>query len=157
MKTAEAVRLSNRISGLFKKIENIEDMELKAQWARYLCVLCCGFLEVSFRAVLVDAATRRSSEEIRNFVEAKLDLSRSPKMGNMIETVALFSKTWSETLERDTAGKIKDSVDSLVVNRHLIAHGQDTGVSYVRVKTWFEDSIHAIEKLEQIVGAVSAR
>lgn len=152
MRTVEAVRISNRISGLCQKIELIDDMEMKAQWARYLCVLCCGFLEVSFRQVLVDAANRRSSPEIRNFVEAQLEWSKSPKMNNLLESLSKFSKSWSEALEEQVAGKIKDSVDSLVANRHLIAHGRDTGVSYVRVTTWFSDAKAAVEVLEDIVG-----
>lgn len=127
-------------------------MELQGHWARYLCVLACGFLEVSFKAVLVEVANRRGSSELSNFTEASLDRVRSPNMETIQSILAAFSKEWSDSYELKTEGQLKDSVNSLVGNRHLIAHGKDSGVSIVRVKNWYKDSIKAVRELEGIVG-----
>ncbi len=44
---------------------------------------------------------------------------------------------------------MKDAVDSVVSNRHLIAHGQDVGIGFGTIKKYYERVVKAIETLEK--------
>ena len=46
----------------------------------------------------------------------------------------------------------KDAIDSIMANRHLIAHGKNSGISLVRVKDYLEKSIEVIEFIENQCG-----
>jgi hypothetical protein len=66
-------------------------------------------------------------------------------MNNICSLTREFNATWADQLESDTEGELKDAVDSVVANRHLIAHGRDVGTSYVRMKEYYERSIKVVD------------
>jgi hypothetical protein len=66
-------------------------------------------------------------------------------MNNICSLTREFNATWADQLESDTEGELKDAVDSVVANRHLIAHGRDVGISYVRMKGYYERSIKVVD------------
>jgi len=47
-----------------------------------------------------------------------------------------FHNEWREKFETRLTDEEKDSIDSVVTNRHQIAQCQNVGVSYVRVNEW---------------------
>jgi hypothetical protein len=51
-------------------------------------------------------------------------------------------------LQQYTDGEIKDAVDSIVANRHLIAHGESCNISFERLKKYYGSAVKAIELLE---------
>jgi len=127
-----------RLDDLFKKIEifPIDDLYIQAQWSRYLCVLTSGFLEVSIRAIYSEYAKDKcnAAPNIAKFVSTKLEDFYNPSMKKSLALTASFNQTWEENLRTATEGELKDAIDSIVNNRHLIAHGQDVGISYVNIK-----------------------
>src|SRR5580658_5700290 len=118
---------------LFQRTRDIDDFELKSHWARYLCILASGFLEVAVSALYSQYAHQVSAPGVANFVEATLENFHSPKMMNICLVARQFNPDWADQLESATAGELKDAVDSIVANRHLIAHGRDVSISYVRI------------------------
>ncbi len=153
MKTSEATSYKNRLDNLFTKISILTgDLELQAQWARYLCVLVSGFLEMSICASFNQLARSNASPNIANFVKCQLDSFQNPKMGKITELTRTFNSEWANELEKETAGKLRDSVDSIVANRHLIAHGRDVSITYTRIKTYYDDAIRVIEIIQDICG-----
>ena len=153
MKTLEAVRYRQRLDNLFSQISAFSgDAELQSQWARYLCVLVSGFLEISICAVYNHFTRQSASPHVANFVKCQLDSFQNPKMGKIIELTRAFNSEWANELEKQTAGRLKDAVDSIVANRHLIAHGRDVGITYARIKSYYEDTIKVIEIIEKNCG-----
>ena len=131
MNTLEAVRYKQRLDNLFGQISVFsENPELQSQWARYLCVLVSGFLETSICAIYGEFARRTASPYVANFVKCELGSFQNPKMGKIIELTRAFNSKWANELESKTAGKLKEAVDSIVANRHQIAHGRDVGITY---------------------------
>ncbi|HDM77675.1 MAG TPA: hypothetical protein ENG51_14575 [Deltaproteobacteria bacterium] len=143
-------RYKSRLDDLFKKVTSVDDLELQAHWARYLCVLVSGFIEIAIKEILDDYAARRASPEISNYVSRELRKETNLKMNKIIRLLSQFNGDWGEELERQTEGELKDAIDSIVANRHRIAHGQDTGVSFLQVKRWYEktkDVVYAISEM----------
>lgn len=153
MKTIEAVRYKQRLDNLFTQISTFsEELELQSQWAKYLCVLVSGFLEVSICATYNQFAQNSASPQVANFVKCKLEDFQNPKMGKIIDLTRAFNPEWAKKLETVTEGELKDAVDSIVTNRHHIAHGRDVGITYTRIKTYYENAIKVLDLIEEICG-----
>lgn len=153
MKTLEAVRYKQRLDDLFAQISAFsEDLELQSQWARYLCILVSGFLEVSICAIYNQLARRCASPSVANFVECRLGDFQNPRMGKIIELTKAFNPQWASDLEAKTEGEIKDAVNSIVANRNQIAHGKDVGITYIRIKNYYKNAIAVVDLIEDLSG-----
>ena len=148
MKNIEVVRYQQRLDVLFEKVKDISDLELQSHWARYLCILVSGYLETSVRAIYSEYTSKRADENVANYVSSRLGSFQSPRMGNILELTRAFSLQWAEELENATEGELKESVDSIVANRHNIAHGRDVGISYVTIREYYQNAVKVIELIE---------
>jgi hypothetical protein len=152
MRPRDVVRYEDRLDALFAKTGILQDDELRADWARYLCVLTCGYVEAAVCAIFSEFASKKSAPAIARFVHKKLEKFCSPKHGSIIALASVFSVEWAEQLRANTLGEIKDHVDSLVANRHLIAHGRDSNVTIARVSEWFGSAKKLVRALEAQCG-----
>jgi hypothetical protein len=107
---------------------------------------------VSIRATYNQLARSSASPNVANFVKCQLDDFQNPRMGKITELTKAFNSEWASELESKTAEKLKDSVNSIVANRHQIAHGRDVDITYTRIKKYYEDAIRVIEIIQGICG-----
>lgn len=67
------------------------------------------------------------------------------------DTVRAFDQAWANELEifldNDSASR-KDAIDSIMANRHLIAHGRNTSISVARVRDYLDKAVEVIEFIE---------
>ena len=153
MNTLEAVRYKQRLDNLFGQISVFSgNPELQSQWARYLCVLVSGFLETSIRSIYGEFARKMASSYVANFVKCELGSFQNPKMGKILELTRAFNPQWANQLEAATEGELKDAVDSVVANKNQIAHGRDVGITYARIKGYYEDVIQVVNLIEGMCG-----
>lgn len=149
MKNREVMRAKQKLDNLFEKINHLpDDNELKAHWARYLCILVSGFIENSVRAIYSQYAKNKAIPNIANFVERKLDDLQNPKMEKILQLTGAFSLQWESNLRKATEGELKDAIDSIVANRNNIAHGQDVGITYATIKDYYEKAFKVIQMIE---------
>ena len=141
------------MDAVFEKVRSLpEDAEIRSHWARYLCVLVSGFIEVSIRTLLSAYAEDKSGARVANFVEHELKGFQNPKMGKILDLVGAFSREWQEQVEDISDVELKDAVDSVVASRHQIAHGRTVGLSYVTIKKYYEGVVTAIENIETVIS-----
>jgi RiboL-PSP-HEPN len=153
MKNLSVFKEKQRLDNTFKlRSDFLEDPELQAHWARYLCVLTSGFLESSIRHLLGDYSRKQASPSISNFVEYHLNSFQNPKSEKILELLKVFNPSWETLLRQHMEGERKDAVDSIVNNRHQIAHGRNAGISYVTMKRYYEKSSEVIEFLDDLLG-----
>ena len=133
-----------------------EQLELQAHWARYLCVLAAGFIENALTDVYSRYARSAANPSISNFVEATLGRIQNPKSSRFLEISRAFNKEWEEALTEfiDIDGR-REAIDSIMANRHLIAHGKDSGISLVRVSEYLAKSVQVIEYIENQCGLIT--
>jgi hypothetical protein len=126
-----------------------EQIELQAHWARYLCILASGFLENALAEVYSAYANSCSNRFVSSFVELTLTKIQNPKTSRFLETARAFHPLWEVELEdfMESGGR-REAIDALMSNRHLIAHGKDSGITLVRVKDYIRKSIEVIEFIE---------
>jgi hypothetical protein len=73
-------------------------------------------------------------------------------MNKIVDLLNGFNYEWSMRIKKYTEGQLKDSVDSVVANRNLIAHGKANSLSILRVKGYFKDCNLVINAIESVVS-----
>jgi RiboL-PSP-HEPN len=150
MKNEDVFRYKQQLDDLFIKISILpEDSEIRSHWARYLCIRVSGFLEVSVRSIYSQYAKDKSAPFVANYIEKQLSNFQNPNMEKILNIVRSFNPLWAESLGRSVEGEIKDAIDSIVAVRHKVAHGDNVGITYVKIKKYYEITIKLVELLEK--------
>jgi hypothetical protein len=151
MRNRELERQLQSIRSLFERTRNAcgDDIEMMSHWARYLCVLCAGFLENALVAVYIDFCRSAASPPVAQFATGALEQISNPKTQRFLDTAGRFRSDWKEALERfvDEEGR-REAIDSIMANRHLIAHGRRSDITVARVSGYFAKSIGVVEFIE---------
>lgn len=144
-----------RLCWLISEADKFEadQLELQAHWARYTCVLSSGFIENALKEVYARYARSCSNPAVANYVESTLSKIQNPKASRFVEVARLFNKDWAESLNAflESDGR-KDAIDAIMANRHLIAHGKDSGITLVRLNEYLSKSVQVIEFIETQCG-----
>ena len=149
----EISRKIQKLDNLFEQVELLrEDIEMRSQWAKYLCVLVSGLLEASIRLIYLNYAVSKSQANIVSFVESNLSKFQNAKAHKIKELIGSFNKEWENEFERvviKESDELKESINSIVANRHLIAHGEDVTITFVSVRKHYKNIIRVLELIEQ--------
>ncbi len=142
------LKYRQRLDFLYKKAEDLQsDAELLSEWTKYLCVLTCGFIEQSVKIIYGNYLSQRAHPYIVQFARRTIDQFKNPKMERICQLAERFSTQWADCLRHDTEGELKDAVDSIVANRHLIAHGRDVGLTFARMRTYYAKALAVLKLL----------
>ena len=141
-----------RIDNLFNKCERMDDLELSAHCARYLCILVSGFLDTSIQTIYSKYAEDCSNPKISSFVSKQLGRLTNLNMKKIEDLAKSFSDSWAKELtdfDQENNGQIKASVDSVVANRNSIAHGRDVGITHVTLKGYYKNIFKLVSFIEK--------
>ncbi len=130
-----------------------DDIEVQSHWAKYICILSAGLLENSIYEIYKDFVVKKSSKPVSNYATATLSKIQNPNTNKFVEVTRSFNPLWADELERylgeDGRG---EAINSIIANRHKIAHGQSSNISLSRVKEYLEKSIQVLSFLEEQVN-----
>lgn len=150
MKNIVIVGQKNTLNDLFSKVSKFSgDPELSSHWARYLCVLVYGFIEVSMREMLFDYANTRSAPQVANFVRSRIRGVWNWNMKRIFETISIFDSTLGADLETAIDQEHRDALDSVVENRKKISHGESASVTFSRIQEYYGKVVRVVEIIEQ--------
>lgn len=142
----------NRLNFLFDQSTSLSEMsiELQAHWARYLCVLCAGYMEVGLAELYGHYINSSASRQVAMFARNSLRSGRNTNTDRLLKTAGAFDKRWREELQLFLGDEGRgDAVNSIISNRNLIAHGGNSGITVVRLREWFDKSVEVLEFIEQ--------
>jgi hypothetical protein len=151
MLNRELTRQLQKLQALAKKAgdASLSDLELQAHWAKYLCVLVAGFLENSLVEVFSEFVAGSSSPAVARFATSRLENIQNPKAQRFVEISGAFDKAWGPELEAFLGNNgRKDAIDSIMSNRHQIAHGGNSGITLARVKQYLDKCVEVIDFIE---------
>lgn len=135
----ELLRLTQKLDNTFGRVSQLgDDIEVRADFARYLCVLVSGYLEVAVVECATWYATKKSAPPVASYASQNLERFVNPNAERVLQLVGSFNLDWRTGLETFLGDKRKDAVDSVVALRNQIAHGESVGVTYARVRTYYE-------------------
>jgi len=133
----------------------IADAELpmyaQGHMGRYSCVVAAGFLENALSETLCVYVAARAQPSVAAFSNSTLRKVQNPKAKKFVEILTRFDKSWGADLDRyllEGAERRKSAIDSIMANRHLIAHGKNSSVTMRQVKGYLGASIEVIEFIE---------
>ena len=129
----------SRINAVFARAAGVTDIQTQADMSRYLCVLVSGFMERATRHVYGEYAHARSSPQVARYVERQLEGFMNANASKLCQVTGAFDGQWGKALDDYLAGQRKDALDSIIANRHQIAHGRDVGLTYIRMKSYYDE------------------
>ncbi len=135
---AEVTRLKQRLDATFQRVKGAaSDLELQADFARYLCVLVSGYLEKAVAELVLEHARRTGGPTLQRFVELRTSRFANANSQRLQELLGSFDPDWQSSMNAFLADELKDAVDSLVDLRNSIAHGESVGVTYQRISEYY--------------------
>lgn len=139
-----------RLENLFKQAQIFNsDPELLSHWAKYLCVLTSGFIENAVKHYLSEFSKKKAHPAVFNFATKNLNQFQNPNMEKILILIGAFSENWRNQLENFVEGERKDAVDSIVNNRHSIAHGKSIGLTIIQMKFFFHRASEVIDFIKK--------
>ena len=146
-------QITAKLDRVFASTAQINDEEVKSHLSRYLCVLTSGYIEESLKIIIRDYISSKSHPNIINYVSSKIKNTTSLNFNNICVFLNNFNDDWKAQFEDQISDEEKDSINSIVANRHLIAHGHDVGVSYVGIANWYNNTKSVVSKIHSIVNS----
>jgi hypothetical protein len=146
-------RRRKRIEYLFKSApSSIDDnaLEMRSHWAKYICVLISGHIELSVREIFTEYALQRSSPEISRYVAKQLNRFQNAKVEEITSLVGSFSPDWQRSLNDFIDDEYKAAVNSIIGNRHAIAHGEDSDITISNLQAWYRKANEVIDYLVRL-------
>jgi hypothetical protein len=139
-----------KLDDLYRKASLLAaNPEMLAHWSRYLCVLTSGFIEQSVRAIYSEYAHRKSPVHLSRYVQIQLNRFQNPTFGNILNLAAAFSSEWEDELKTTIDDETKDAVNSIVSNRHNIAHGRDVGITMHILQRYYDRAVKILELIDE--------
>ena len=152
MKNTEIARQVAAVRQLIQKTSTAAngELELQAHWAKYLCVLVSGVLENALVELYQDFSSRAASEPVANFAGSRLAKIQNPNADRFLQTARSFKISWGDELESflESDGR-KDAIDSVMNNRHQIAHGKSSGITVARVRSYLDKAEEVLDFIEK--------
>lgn len=129
----------SRLDATFNRMRAIapDDIELRSDGARYLCVLTSGFLERSVVSLIISYIDDVAHPRAAKLVERKLSRTTNLNAEKLSQLIGSLDSEWEDALRKYLADEKKAAIDSLVALRHEIAHGNPTGVTLATVSDYY--------------------
>ncbi len=135
------VSSQRRLDATFSRINllSTEDLEVRSDFARYLCILVSAFIEKSLSTLAGEHCRRLSAPTVSRFAQKKLDRLKNVNSEKLLQ----FMGSFDPELEKETKvfidGSRKEALDSVVALRNQIAHGESVGVTYVQMNKYYKE------------------
>lgn len=147
-------RIRSQISSLdalFNTANDIEDEEIQAHFAKYLCVKTSGLFENFLKSQIGDFVDATSAKQIANHVKDKNKNFTNIDYKKLDGFLNSFSSEWWIEFERVLTPDMKSSLNSIISNRNNIAHGNSDSITFGNMKNHYENMKKIIQLLDRII------
>lgn len=136
---------------VFARAGTVSDPEMQSDYAKHLAVLVAGFLEQSVQELAIECARQQSSSRMSSYVESQVRRFRNANRESLLQFLARFDPSWRRELEESYSAEL-DALSSVYNVRHKVAHGENIGISLVRIDEYYENVRRLVRKLEELFG-----
>lgn len=150
VKTQQYIR---ELDSLKSKTENEEDVEVKSYLVKLLCVRTAGLLEVFLKTRISEYSKGKVPNEINRFLTLKFKDITNLKSSRFEDVLTSFSVVWGDKFR----GYLNDheqertSLDSVIAQRHNIAHGQPSNIGSASMVQYYTDVKSIVLFLDTII------
>jgi hypothetical protein len=150
IKTQQYIR---ELDSLKTKTENENDEEVKNYLVKLLCVRTAGLLEVFLKTRISEYSKGKVPPEINRFLTSKFKDITNLKSSKFEDVLNSFSVDWRDKFRDylDVHEQEKLSLDSVIAQRHSIAHGQPSNIGFASMVQYYDDVKSIVEYLDTII------
>jgi len=148
--------IRSQIDASFARAERIpfNEIELRADLARYLCVTVLGYIERAVTEVTSQYCEAHASLQVGRFAAAQLSRPGNLNSERLLQLLGSFDPNWRELLQEyfDEDEQRKLAIDSLVANRNNIAHGDPVGLTIAGVQIYYTHAQEVVDRVKAILA-----
>ena len=143
----------NELESLKGVIDKVDDDEVKSFLARFFCIRTSGLMEVFLKERISEYSRGKVPSVINRFLTSKFKDITNLKSSRLVDVLKSFSPDWADSFENylEEHEQQKNSLDSVIAQRHSIAHGQPASVSVVSMTQYFEDVKNVVNYLDTVI------
>ena len=145
----ELRKQSEKIMKLIEDAENTfdEDDEMRSHIAKYVCILCSGFLENAIKAIYIDYIKKEgASNPVLSFTTVNLNKIQNPNSTKFREIAKSFKIEWDEPLRVFLEDEERSAaVNYIIRDRHKIAHGKDSDITLTRIREYHSKTVEVVK------------
>lgn len=147
----EITSYKNKLDYLFTQVPAAcnSDDEMMSHWAKYLCVRCAGFIETAIPKLFIEySKTNSYNPKLFKFISTQLDAIQNVKAEKII-IINYFDTKWAGDVESfmNEEGR-KEAINSIVAQRHLIAHGKDSSMTFANLREYYKKLIEVFNFID---------
>ena len=148
MQNRKAQYLLQEIYDLFSEIDAAGNLQF--HWGRYLCIMAASFLENAVQAIYEDYAYSATGGNVARYVSNQIAFTvGNANSDSIIRTARSFSETWASELRAFMGDDERQSaINTIVRQRNLIAHGEQSSISPEQLRTHLEKAVAVIDFIE---------
>jgi len=129
------------------------DPELASYLSAYLTVVISGVYEDCIEYLFGERSAKAGDPELAQYVKTTLDERfRNPKYGRVVETLSKFSGSYVKNLQGKVQEQARLSLDSIVDNKNLVAHGGVPSATLADVSQYYSNAKAVLDALEQVLA-----
>lgn len=116
--------------------------------------MAAGFLENSLQVLFSEYVNRCANDQVYRFAKNRLDNILNPKAERFVETARYFDREWASRLSdylEEEDGVRKGAVNSIMSNRHRIAHGETSQISVGQVRQYWYHCVQVVDFIEDML------
>ena|SRR5438270_10497617 len=139
MRGEQEVRaLRQRLDAAFERAKTLMalDIEVQADFAKYLCILVSGYIETSVAQLAIDYCRRRAQTNVSNYANRELSRLQNVKAERLLQLVGSFSEDWRKDVQSYIEGRRRDALNAVIDSRNKIAHGESVTITYSRIREY---------------------
>lgn len=150
IKTQQYIR---DLDSLKTKAESEDDEEVKSYLVKLLCVRTAGLLEVFLKTRISEYSKGKVPTEINRFLTSKFKDITNLKSSKFEDVLTSFSVDWADKFRDylDDHEQEKISLDSVIAQRHNIAHGQPSNIGSTSMAQYYNDVKSIVVYLDTII------
>jgi hypothetical protein len=143
-----------KLDSLFKRVALLdEEDEIKSHLAKYLCIQASGFLENTIKELIAQYHESTCKKETSSFVNNKLRRFTNIDDEALTSFLKSFDDKWLLTYENKAINEYRESLNSIIAQRNLIAHGNAgmSNISFGAMVKYYNDLKSIIAVLRLII------
>ncbi|MGE5480702.1 MAG: HEPN domain-containing protein [Chloroflexota bacterium] len=140
-----------RLEALFQIAKTFEpDDEIRAHLAKYLCVLCSGFIENSVYFTLCDISEQECQPSVvLTYTKSQLKQLQNTNSEKIRKVISLFNPIWEKKITSFMQEENRGSaLNYIFTDRHNIAHGRDSNITIGVLEEYFSKVVQIIKYIE---------
>lgn len=138
---------------LFETVSRLEDDEIKAHLAKYLCIQTSGYLENVIKELVAEYHNGTCKKSTSNFVTEKIRNLTNIDEIKLAAFLKSFNSEWETKFKTKVSDQYLSSLSSIISQRNQIAHGNANGssISFNTMAAYYTDLKEIVKILRTII------